>query len=781
MSLCPLCLTIPFSSLPPGPKEGSSIRIADNTQLRQLCWSSRATTPPPKDPLGFPWHADLAALAASAASTDCPLCRLAQTGAEIWIGHYREAEKNNRFFREFHRERVPEGQQLWLTRRFFPGGVRSGVEQDGFAVLVRDPDEPATCINLLTGVAFSVPAESPLAWKYALRPVQRDSGSEKSLDVAVAWLERCVGTHERCRRRGRLIAARDSDPEDAPPLLPSRVLDIGTGTDNDSALIKLIDCTSPTGRRGHYACLSHCWGSATTMTTTRESYVSRTSGIPLSDLPATFRDAVVIARKLRLRYLWIDSLCIFQDDQDDWARESSRMANVYSGALVVIAANRARNSQTGIFHVREGELERPGAEIAIPNFGTEGEKGEERVVAQLLYPGDEWPWVGGFNASEPLAERGWALQERVLARRVLHFNNRQMYWECDDGCVGEDGFREERRYCDIYGSELEPGSDPVGEKDEWRGENNAAAGGRGAGGREGRGSGRRGLGNIWYELLWAYGGRKLTKKTDKLPAMSGLAMLMEKRYGAKYVAGLWSDSLIEGLAWKGLSDHAPASRSEYIGPSWSWASYSGIAATGLEEGWRDVAEVQDWHVRVKNERNPYGEVAAAWIRIRGPMADLRPSEKEGPMDYDVRLEKAGLTPPPRMCTKYVDPEDKEGTVVNPDQWEDWVGSGWKSEGLKVLILWGYLEEDDQRKQDSKGQKDEKTGENEKSSEERKKVAEEAAVEDTLFRSFYGLVLLNAQTNDQEPRMKRVGWMFMEGTEGAKLIADKETWKTVTLV
>ncbi|RYP66271.1 hypothetical protein DL770_008830 [Monosporascus sp. CRB-9-2] len=780
MFLCPLCLTIPFSSLPPGPEEVGSIRIADITQLPQLCWPSGATTPPPKDPLGFPWHANLAALAASAASTDCPLCKLAQTGAEIWIGHYREAEKK-RSFQEFHCQRVPEGQQLWLTRRFFRGGVRSAVERDGFAVLVRDPDNPARYINLLTGVAFSVPAESPLAWKYALRPVERDSGSEKSLDVAVAWLERCVGTHERCRRRGRLVAARDSDPEDAPPLLPSRILDIGTGTDNDNTLIKLIDCTSPTGLRGHYACLSHCWGSTTTMTTTRESYISRTSGIPLSDLPATFRDAVAVARKLRLRYLWIDSLCIFQDDRDDWARESSRMANVYSDARVVIAANRARDNQTGIFHVREGELERPGGEIVIPNFVTEGEEGEERVVAQLLYPGDERPWLDGFVESEPLAERGWALQERVLARRVLHFNSRQMYFECDDGCVGEDGFREERRYCDIYGSELEPGSDSVGEKDERRGENNAAAGGRGAGGREGRGSGRRGRSDIWHELLSAYGGRKLTKETDKLPAISGLAKLMEKRYGAKYVAGLWSDNLIEGLAWQGLGDNAPASKSEYIGPSWSWASYRGIAATGLREGWRDVAEVQDWHVRVKNERNPYGEVADAWIRLRGPMTDLRPSGKEYPTDHEVRLEKAGLTPFPRMCTKYADLEDEEGIVVMLDHWDEKVRSGWKNEGLKVLILGGYPEEDDQMRQDTEGQKDGKIGENEKSSEEQKKVAEGAAVEDKLFRSFYGLVLWNAQTNDQEPRMKRVGWMFLGGTEGAKLIADKETWKTVTLV
>ncbi|RYP04609.1 hypothetical protein DL764_004346 [Monosporascus ibericus] len=674
-------------SLPPGPKGAGSIRIADNTELPQLRWSSHATTP--KDPLGFPWHADLAALAASAASTDCPLCKLAQTGVEIWIGHYCEAEKNNRLFREFHSERVPEGQQLWLTRRFFGGGIRS--------------------------------------------------------------------------------------------VLPSRVLDIGTGADHDNTLIKLIDCTSPTGLRGHYACLSYCWGSTTTMTTTRESYSSRTSGIPLSDLPATFRDAIVVARKLRIRYLWIDSLCIFQDDQEDWARESSRMAAVYSGARVVIAENRARDSQMGIFHVREGGLERPGAEIVIPNFGTEGEEGGERGGAQLLYPGDERPWVDGFNASEPLAERGWALQERVLARRVLHFNNRQMYFECDDGCVGEDGFREEKRYCDIYGSELEPGSDSVSEKGERRGEYNAGVGGRGAGGREGRGSGQRSRGDIWYELLSAYGGRKLTKETDKLPAMSGLANLMEKRYGAKYVAGLWSNSLIEGLAWQGLGDRAPASRSEYIGPSWSWAGYRGIAATGLREGWRDVAEVQHWHVRVKNERNPYGEVADAWIRIRGPMADLQPSVKEDPTDHEVRLEKAGLTPLPRMCTKYVDPEDEEGTVVVPDHQEDGMMNGWNNEGLKVLILGGYLEEDDRRKQDIGRQKDGNIEENEKSSEEQKKVAGEASVEDKLFRSLYGLVLLNAQTNDQEPRMKRVGWMYVKGAEGAKLIADKDTWKTVTLV
>lgn len=115
-------------------------------------------------------------------------------------------------------------------------------------------------------------------------------------------------------------------------------------------------------------------------------------------MPQTFVDAIIVARYLGIRYLWIDSLCICQDDVDDWARESARMCDVYSNAHLVIAANRSGNSAGGCFHIREP---RPHAVINLPGS-------TESVNAMSLFPSDqECAFSGAEFRAEPLAQRGW--------------------------------------------------------------------------------------------------------------------------------------------------------------------------------------------------------------------------------------------------------------------------------------------------------------------------------------------------------------------------------------
>src|SRR5438034_1924444 len=67
-------------------------------------------------------------------------------------------------------------------------------------------------------------------------------------------------------------------------------------------------------------------------------------------LPKTFQDAVLLTRALGVRYLWIDSLCIIQDDEKDWKRENPKMGEVYQYATITIAAAHARDSSEGCFY-----------------------------------------------------------------------------------------------------------------------------------------------------------------------------------------------------------------------------------------------------------------------------------------------------------------------------------------------------------------------------------------------------------------------------------------------
>lgn len=450
---------------------------------------------------------------------------------------------------------------------------------------------------------------------------------------------------------------------------------------------------------------------------------ARRSGIDIRETPQTFVDAVTIARRLGLRYLWIDSLCICQDDASDWARESSRMVDVYSNAHIVIAANHSDDCNGGIFHSRAA---RPTTVFKFPG-------GADDVHAMLLFQTDQRTAFSSTEfRGEPLSRRGWALQERVLAKRVIHYNARQVYFECDHGIFAEDGSQHRERHCSLN-DRLSPFRDPPASSDPSP-DYNADL-------------------QLWYGLVWSYGSRRLSKPTDRLPAISGLARLFHKRFGGEYVAGLWSKDMIQGLAWQGLGERAPVSRDQYIGPSWSWASYAGIGASGLNPGWVGIATVLDWHVDLKHEANPFGEVEDAWVRIRGPAIQLRHSTLES-NEHEARLGRAEMRPLPRVCTPFS--ESENGSIMKTDYGDVTTTGEWKEWRIEVLLLFGYKEERGQESQSAEDDADQEIG------------------------SYYGLVIKSAG-DGQEGKMQRIGWMFLEGEEGSKIREDEKNWKTVTLV
>ena len=126
--------------------------------------------------------------------------------------------------------------------------------------------------------------------------------------------------------------------------LPTRVLDLGSGgTNEDPALVETSGLTA------RYVCLSHCWGRSQCIKTTRSTYDKWKSGVPWSMLPRTYQDAIVITRRLGIHYIWIDSLCIIQDDSADWERESSQMASIYGNSFLTIAATFAADGNGGCF------------------------------------------------------------------------------------------------------------------------------------------------------------------------------------------------------------------------------------------------------------------------------------------------------------------------------------------------------------------------------------------------------------------------------------------------
>lgn len=192
------------------------------------------------------------------------------------------------------------------------------------------------------------------------------------------WLDDCV-YHENC------VVAQDE-------VLPTRVLSISATPSSIS-----VNLVEGNGMRARYCALSHCWGSTAPLPlrTTRQNLLEHLIDIPLVQLPRTFHEAILFTHGLGIQYIWIDSLCIVQDDAADWDAEAGKMHLVYRNAALVVSAAGASNSADGLF-----VMDRPDAiiyKIPYPNGSSDGH------VNMCMLPGGQLtePRYG------PLYSRAW--------------------------------------------------------------------------------------------------------------------------------------------------------------------------------------------------------------------------------------------------------------------------------------------------------------------------------------------------------------------------------------
>ncbi|KAL1946201.1 hypothetical protein VTO73DRAFT_15328 [Trametes versicolor] len=434
-------------------------------------------------------------------------------------------------------------------------------------------------------------SDNPASPYIVARELILDVGSSRTLSLAKALIDECVHGHERCKH-----ISPSSDVR-----LPTRLLDC-----TDLASPRLV---STEGQHGKYVALSYVWGGTQPHKTTDSNISIYSVGIDASLLPQTILDAIYVTHTLGFRYLWVDSLCIIQDSDEDKLHEIGRMHLIYRHAYLTIIAASAERASDGFLQ------DRPVPPCSASLFHSSALHPASSPEMKIHRTNDLWL----------KDKRGWCLQELLMSSRALIFASTTLRFRCQHTTlnVGNSlywtpqarhppGKARDVRLPDIV---LHPAPLPIQlGSNEWH------------------------KAHIeWCNVVMEYSKRTLGQATDKLIACGALADAFHRVLGCDYLAGLWRDTLFEHLLWdhnvrdsSHVKDRPAADRA----PSWSWAAVDGeinFPSRWSSPGVRQVlAEVINCEVVLKDPELLFGEVTGGSLVLR---ATLMPCECPGDADH----------------------------------------------------------------------------------------------------------------------------------------------------
>lgn len=360
------------------------------------------------------------------------------------------------------------------------------------------------------------------------------------------WLKICLESHIEC-------------PKPMGDFMPTRLLEIEYFQNSKYPRLRLRESFEQ--ECVPYAALSYCWGGDQPVKTTTENTYQHLIRLNYTELPATIRDAITISWRLGFRYLWIDSLCIVQNESRDKNYEIGQMPSIYSQATVTISASCAASVREGFLHDRMPLNSK--SQILSLTFPNRCENGSRNLITLIPRAKEE------EELAEPLSNRGWALQERLLSTRVIEYGRFQTRWICmHEGGAQTDEMKQS------FGT-VDGLSDTVFRRalDFINGRKSSETTLDGS--HTTHSSKEPGL-DRWKDILERYTRRTLTLPTDRLPAISGVVMRLSRILNDEYCAGLWKSDIIVELLWAQLHTEKLAPRpQEYQGPSWSWAAIDG--------------------------------------------------------------------------------------------------------------------------------------------------------------------------------------------------------------
>ncbi|UPL04048.1 hypothetical protein LCI18_014982 [Fusarium solani-melongenae] len=407
-------------------------------------------------------------------------------------------------------------------------------------------------------------------------------------DVIRPWVDDCdagKSDHQYCQS----VTARNPD------YLPTRLIDVGTCQEDPVRLVVTSEDIPKVTEPPKYLTLSYCWGKSNSPAkTTPQNYEKRRENIDTESLPLTIQDAIRLTRVMKIRYLWVDALCIIQN-LEDFYMEATKMEAYYAGGYCLISASGFSDSSEGLFPHRQigkyltrtytfGYDDRSGRYLVLKNP-------TERLLREAC-------------GHQPVLKRAWCLQERLLSPRILHITPEAVFWQCHSipeisefnrsrGLQPSENEMESRiaRTADEWGASLGHSLMKTEKlKSEWLQEAQAFKDipPRSFGAPVLRTTydsvmSQSSLVQMWLAwkgLIQWYLHMELSYEDDRLTAIQGLGHRLAKQHGDRYFGGIFLSYLAHGLLWKG--EKRPRGQRSTRCPTWSWGVAKSVEFIPLE-------------------------------------------------------------------------------------------------------------------------------------------------------------------------------------------------------
>jgi hypothetical protein len=454
------------------------------------------------------------------------------------------------------------------------------------------------------------------------RPPERNVASEGSYEQARKWIHECLDNHKHCQINNDAF-------------LPSRVIDV------DKAGVDPKLHVSAANESGPYIALSYCWGGPQTSQTTRANLEKYKSSMNFQSLPQTLKDAIVVTRELGYQYLWVDSICIVQDDEDDKLKELSKMRLIQHASLTISAASASACAQ-GFLKVRSHPRFRVKLYSSEPTYDfftlrfapSDGTFGLICLTPSLI--------ENLSVITDPITNRAWTLQESLLSSRLLIYSGTQLLWRCKTSFKKSGGLLPWAFYAERApiltlseplpidkGKEYSLSLTPA-QIDIWFGDDSYDI-------NQEQPPDYVDPGGIkltqpakeWLRIVSIYSWRQMAIPSDVFLAIGGIAEEIYRVTNWTYCAGLWLQSIIVGLAWRRQmgSEERPTKRARpWRAPSWSWASLDGPIEYDLtHHHWafmKQMANVKDVAITRDPKTTRYGKLSGAWVTIEGSLVPV---------------------------------------------------------------------------------------------------------------------------------------------------------------